>query len=123
MTTAKANGIFTDGTMSAIDVNVSDTNKNIAPNGVPKAGYTTWTQDQNHEEMWYTYSVRNNVYTLTPVDGWTRTFATAADTVIDCSNVRLVPSATGATYGSYVNRQQQRCWKRLRRGRLRLHHR
>ena len=103
MTTAKANGIFTDGTMSAIDVNVSDTNKNIAPNGVPKAGYTTWTQDQNHEEMWYTYSVRNNVYTLTPVDGWTRTFATAADTVIDCSNVRLVPSATGATYGSYVS--------------------
>ena len=78
--TAEASGIFLDGTMKTMTVNVTDTNKNISKlynkdaNGddtTPKSAY--YVKWENHISdgvyllnRWYTYTETNGVYTLKP---------------------------------------------------------
>ena len=123
--TAKASGIFTDGTMAAIDVNVKDTDSNIRAYNVRKYpaytdaneanyNYVRWTvhnpnkDGQPQENMWYKYTLKDNVYTLSPVDNYTRDVnenaAGGEDKTINCTNVRLVVTnpngiGTGRSYG------------------------
>ena len=123
--TAKASGIFTDGTMAAIDVNVKDTDSNIRAYNVRKYSaytdaneadydYVRWTvhnpndDGQPQENMWYKYTLKDNVYTLSPVDNYTRDVnenaAGGEDKTINCTNVRLVVTnpngiGTGRSYG------------------------
>ncbi|MEY8420221.1 S-layer homology domain-containing protein [Oscillospiraceae bacterium 44-5] len=102
VSTATANAIFTDGTMKNIKVNVKSTNENIASRG--DENYTAWAAPgQNHEEMWYSYTLRDDIYTLTPAERYTyQQNDNAADATIDTSNVRLVPTGrkgTGYSYG------------------------
>ncbi|MCI9269149.1 MAG: hypothetical protein HFF40_09870, partial [Lawsonibacter sp.] len=123
--TAKASGIFTDGTMAAIDVNVKDTDSNIRAYNVRKYSaytdaneadydYVRWTvhnpndDGQPQENMWYKYTLKDNVYTLSPVDNYTRDVnenaAGGEDKTINCTNVRLVVTTpngigTGRSYG------------------------
>ncbi|MEY8419795.1 S-layer homology domain-containing protein [Oscillospiraceae bacterium 44-5] len=123
--TAKASGIFTDGTMAAIDVNVKDTDSNIKAYNVRKYpaytdaneanyDYVRWTvhnpndDGQPQENMWYKYTLKDNVYTLSPVDNYTRDVnenaAGGEDKTINCTNVRLVVTnpngiGTGRSYG------------------------
>ena len=89
--TADAAAIFLDGTMDVIEVNVTATNKNIdkANNG----NFVKWGSSNNGGQpalnRWFTYTkTESGVYTLKPA---TNMFGTKfnADTVIDCSNVRL----------------------------------
>ena len=67
--TADAAGIFLDGTMEVIEVNVTDTDKNIGTT----AGYTQWSKSAGNggnyaENRWYSYTVsESGVYTLKPV--------------------------------------------------------
>jgi len=116
VSTANANAIFTDGSMGTISVNVTDTNKNIDRYNTDKyntvsptnTDYDVWSQHTNHEEMWYTYTLRGDVYTLTPAALWTRHVATQ-ETTVQSNRIRLVPSAitpianaaTGGTGNSY----------------------
>ena len=107
-TTARATGIFLDGTMSEIRVNVSATNKNI-DNIDPTDEYTNfnkWTSGgassdgKYNENRWYSYTERDGVYTLKPA---TRMFGTKfnADTTINCSNVRLDDTWNSRGYSAY----------------------
>ena len=113
--TSKASAIFTDGTMQAIDVNVKDTNKNISDwnddhrNDSLAAGYGQWTgAGENQENMWYKYTENKGVYTLTPVDGYTRDInANVAERTVNCSNIYLThnidagsPAVTDGDYGT-----------------------
>ena len=80
--TAEAAAIFLDGTMQKIEVNVTETNKNLGDtngNGVKDSGETivyslltaqdsTWMSRYNR---WFTYTVdKDGVYTLKPVANW-----------------------------------------------------
>ncbi len=59
--------------------------------------YWSWSENdgvagQYQENMWYSYTEVDGVYTLTPAKGWTLDMNTASDPteiVINCSNVRL----------------------------------
>ena len=59
--------------------------------------YWSWSENdgvagQYQENMWYSYTEVDGVYTLTPAKGWTLDVNTASDPteiVINCSNVRL----------------------------------
>ena len=116
VSTSKAAAIFTDGTMQAIDVNVKDTDKNISDwlsdhTGDPLAqGYDLWSSHianngEHQENMWYKYTENKGVYTLTPVDGYTRDINDdPADRTVNCSNIYLTHNitndyGTGRSYG------------------------
>ena len=115
--TAKANAIFTDGTIKSINVNVIDTNKNIKSiddygDGTDTATtgnetyFETWKvygdmmNDQTHAiNRWYTYTEDKGEYTLSPA---TRMFTTevvkAAGNpamVIKCNSVRIDENPAG----------------------------
>ena len=125
--TAKASAIFTDGTMQAIDVNAKDTDKNIKNyndknystgyDELKDCDYVRWstrTAALNHdgyewENMWYKYSLYNGVYTLTPVDEYTKEINTdtnssgvGVDRTINAKKVYLVP--TRGVAGESLNR-------------------
>jgi len=116
VSTSKAAAIFTDGTMQAIDVNVKDTDENIRDwlsdhRGDPLAkGYDLWSSHivsngEHQENMWYKYTENKGVYTLTPVDGYTRDINDdPADRTVNCSNIYLTHNitndyGTGRSYG------------------------
>ena len=116
VSTAKAGAIFTDGTMAAINVNVKDTNDNITaylakyPSRGTPTQYNLWADYDNQggepkEEMWYNYTLDGDVYTLTPVNGYTKELnTTALEETINCTNVRLIHDGdrhfgTGRSYG------------------------
>nr|WP_326127445.1 S-layer homology domain-containing protein [uncultured Oscillibacter sp.] len=99
VSTAKANGIFLDGTMQNITVNVKGTNDNIAD--ARTAGDDSFNYFINWNETrlpgdegsyrynrWFTYSVTNDgVYTLKPCVRMTATKYTKDDTVIRTDNL------------------------------------
>ena len=94
VTTAKAAGIFLDGTMEEITVNVKDTNKNIekAAHGY----FTEWEPNDDNgkfdENRWYTYTkTEAGVYTLKPATRMTMTQYNTG-VVIDTANVDVVDS-------------------------------
>ncbi len=83
---ADALGIFADGTMKTINVNVSDTNKNIARvrgeapytavlatnpsyNSTVASDtlYAQWTNLTSEVHRWFTFTEKDGVYVLTPV--------------------------------------------------------
>ncbi len=75
--TATAGAIFLDGTMKNIEVNVTDTDKNIDKATGHNAAYfkewadTSWQTDRGDNgvynlNQWYTYTENNGVYTLKP---------------------------------------------------------
>ncbi len=120
--TAKANAIFTDGTIKSINVNVIDTNKNIKSiDGYDDTAadnqtyFETWkpvgdmNNDQTHAiNRWYTYTEDKGEYTLSPA---TRMFTTevvkaAADPamVIKCNSVRI--DENPAAYNTATNQSQ-----------------
>ena len=64
--TAKANAIFSDGTQKVIEVNVSKSKWNESKNvGEDDQGYS-WLAEKGDEteNTWYSYTVKNDVYTL-----------------------------------------------------------
>ena len=108
ISTAKANGIFLDGTMQDITVNVKATNDNIAAantkgtaaeaagNAFDSYQYFTSWNDRNlpgidgsyRYNRWFTYSVTaDGVYTLKPCVRMTATKYTQDDTVIRTDNL------------------------------------
>ena len=104
--TADAAGIFLDGTMQEIEVNVSDTNDNIAKYNKDAetvsatAGYyEKWDTNgaKNGDptlNRWYTYSVNENgVYTLKPTN-MTATLYNQ-DVTIDTANVNVRANVVG----------------------------
>ena len=107
--TADAAAIFTDGTMDVIQVNVTNTNKNLDRNDDGKvdtdykAKYSLWesytTGGEAQVNRWFTYTENNGVYTLKPVDADEMLVtdyptATNADSkVINCSNVWVADDA------------------------------
>ena len=88
--TATANAIFTDGTMSEIKIDVSESNDN----GV------TLKDKVSNQNTWYKYSEDKGVYTLKPADK-TVTIAGSATGYekINCRNVRL-KDAKGTAWGN-----------------------
>ena len=108
--TADAAAIFMDGTMATIEVNVTNTNKNIDVNGNKNYSddydkYDAWSDNhgQNGEyahNLWYTYTEADGVYTLRPVGDENMLVTTYAsyDQTINCSNVwvqdNTAPNAT-----------------------------
>ncbi|MCI9155801.1 MAG: InlB B-repeat-containing protein, partial [Lawsonibacter sp.] len=129
-TYADANGIFLDGTMKTINVNVKDTNKNVrAVLGGSLAGkdyFKEWNSANYGNSgandiawaimnRWFTYTVnKDGVYTLTPAG---RMFTTevnttnypdspspgAKDRIIKCNNVVLDATAKDAADTSSVH--------------------
>ena len=111
--TARANAIFTDGTVKAIDVNVIDTNKNItniegynATDSDNDSYFETWKaaddmrNDQNWAiNRWFTYTEDKGEYTLSPA---TRMFTTevTADETIKCNAVRIDEKASDTNVNS-----------------------
>ncbi|EOS65430.1 S-layer homology domain-containing protein [Oscillibacter sp. 1-3] len=107
--TAEASGIFLDGTMETMTVNVKDTNKNIesmvTSNGDTNAQayYQTWGTNASDGvfllNRWYTYTVTEaGVYTLKPCvnkDGEAMMLAAKTDNAADselkmnCAKLRL----------------------------------
>ena len=86
VSTATAAGIFLDGTMEEIKVNVKDTNENIADPGDPdyNAYYQDWTPGRTDGDptlnRWYRYSVNEaGVYTLKPVSMTATLYADGID--------------------------------------------
>ena len=94
--TADAAGIFLDGTMKQIEVNVKDTNENIKDAQELTYGtadyFQEWTDNGGGEyalNRWYTYTVdANGVYTLKPAVRMTATNYTA-ETVINTANLNV----------------------------------
>ena len=91
--TADAAGIFLDGTMSNIKVNIKETNENIADaTGHNEAYFQAWGDPgENELNQWYTYTVdANGNYTLKPVVRmtWTK-YATGDDQVIRTDNLSI----------------------------------
>ena len=115
--TADAAAIFTDGTMDAITVNVTDTTKNIEKlddnnDGIPDDPYYREWNNAGDVALnrWYSYTVTSNdIYTLKPIEG--RMLATQYDFdanndgvvdteyTINCSNVRLEDNVKGGANG------------------------
>ena len=120
--TADAAAIFLDGTMDVIQVNVTNTNKNLDRNNVANIGgvdetfaekYDKWTTDGEHQvNRWFTYTVtESGVYTLKPVES-DRMLVTDYDEIVDaddekvinCSNVWVADNAdTTALNGTGTN--------------------
>ncbi len=92
--TADAAGIFLDGTMSNIKVNIKETNDNIADaTGHNAAYFDSWSAANATSELnqWYTYTVdASGNYTLKPVVRmtWTK-YATGVDQVIRTDNLSI----------------------------------
>ena len=91
--TADAAGIFLDGTMQNIKVNIKETNENIADaTGHNEAYFQAWGDPgENELNQWYTYTVdANGNYTLKPVVRmtWTK-YATGDDQVIRTDNLSI----------------------------------
>jgi len=106
--TADAAGIFLDGSMKVITVNVTDTDKNIdkANNTsyFPADGKWSANPDGRYNlNRWYTYTEKNGVYTLKPVDKQMASAYSdfANDYTINCNHVKLddVLSASTPAYG------------------------
>ena len=108
--TADAAAIFMDGTMDVIEVNVTNTNKNIDADGNDKYDdydkYDAWTSvggngGEYDHNLWYTYTENNGVYTLRPVGDenmLVTTYAPAEYTkTINCSNVWVQDNTAPAT--------------------------
>ena len=99
--TADAAAIFLDGTMDVIEVNVTDTNKNINKADTNKY-FDDWSAGGEYaHNRWYTYTQdEDGVYTLKPaVQSFStktteipRYDATKGEVTINCSNVRLSDS-------------------------------
>ena len=73
-------------------------------------GYDLWSSHivsngEHQENMWYKYTENKGVYTLTPVDGYTRDINDdPADRTVNCSNIYLTHNitndyGTGRSYG------------------------
>ena len=109
--TADAAAIFLDGTMDVIQVNVTNTNKNLDRNNVANIGgvdetfaakYDKWnTRGEDQVNRWFTYTVtESGVYTLKPVES-DRMLVTDYDEIVDaddekvinCSNVWVADNA------------------------------
>ena len=94
--TADAAGIFLDGTMKKIEVNVKDTNENIKDAADSKYGtpsyFQLWTDAEGGQyalNRWYTYTVdADGVYTLKPAVRMTATNY-KDDTTVNTSNLRV----------------------------------
>ena len=109
--TADAAAIFLDGTMDVIQVNVTNTNKNLDRANVRNNGdvdetfaakYDKWnTRGEDQVNRWFTYTVtESGVYTLKPVES-DRMLVTDYDEIVDaddekvinCSNVWVADNA------------------------------
>ena len=113
--TATAAGIFLDGSMNELRVNVSATNKNIdaadgkkddnATSSYFSGSYGFWNATNADAvgstlNRWYSYTETNGVYTLKPA---TRMIASAYSAKnINCSNVRLdgIKAGDDRAYGN-----------------------
>ena len=101
--TADAAGIFLDGTMKQIKVNVTDTNANIRKASGDNAAYfTEWNSGAGDYDLncWYTYIVdADGTYTLKPATRMTKTtYPAGKDQVIRTDNLSLLDS----TYSTRV---------------------
>ena len=102
--TADAAGIFLDGTMKKIEVNVKDTNENIKDAADSKYGtpsyFQLWTDAEGGQyalNRWYTYTVdADGVYTLKPAVRMTATNY-KDDTTVNTSNLRVSDNVNGKT--------------------------
>ena len=100
--TADAAGIFLDGTMEVIEVNVTNTDKNIGTT----AGYTQWSKNAGvggnyKENRWYSYTVsESGVYTLKPVTMTATTYGEDDVTTIKTNN--LIVDNSFAAFGNKV---------------------
>ena len=97
--TARAAGIFLDGTMKSIDVNVKETNENIADaTGHNAAHFQSWTAGHADSELnqWYTYTVdADGNYTLKPAVRMTQTtYGAGNDVIIRTDNLSVVDDLT-----------------------------
>ncbi len=104
--TSTGAAIFLDGTFEEIQINVSDTNTNIATYQAAKSGtyYKQLNLGDNQYNKWFTYTVTDSgVYTLTPVNNWMDIKAPADPanlgevTKINPASVRL--NSSSATLG------------------------
>ena len=98
--TATAAGIFLDGTMQEIKVNVQDTNSNIKD--AKSAYYTEWDSNGAYAlNRWYSYSVNEaGVYTLKPVN-MTATYYDA-NAKLNTSNVTVKANLAGVDTATRV---------------------
>ena len=103
--TADAGAIFTDGSMKTIEVNVTDTNKNIAKTTNPDY-FQEWKAVNGTPTLnrWYTYTVdKDGVYTLKPANNMmASSYASfASDYIINCNHVVLddVMKGNNRAYG------------------------
>ena len=105
--TADAAGIFLDGTMKKIEVNVKDTNENIKDANKQsydaKAYFKEWVSGGEYAlNRWYTYTVdQNGVYTLKPAVRMTATDYNSEATV-NTSNLRVNDNVLAANQRSSV---------------------
>ena len=116
--TATAGAIFLDGTMKNIEVNVTDTDKNIDKATGHNASYfqewadTTWQTGRGQDgvynlNQWYTYTVdESGTYTLKPAVRMTKTTyaLNAANATIRTDNLSVVddimqPAGSNRVYG------------------------
>ena len=105
--TAQAAGIFLDGRMEEITVNVTATTKNIedrdhAGSVDPDydAKYDFWNGDGDYDlNRWFSYTETDGVYTLRPVDEDNMLVTTLRtsdyDKTINCSNVYVADDLAG----------------------------
>ena len=110
--TADAGAIFPDGTFKTIKVNVADTNDNLdTKNGEAKDkdDYPLFTAETAKDSgaqynRWFTYSVKDDVYTLDTPANWAVGLATDAGYKINSRSVRVVDSksesSTKIAYGN-----------------------
>ena len=105
--TADAAGIFLDGTMEKIEVNVKDTNENIKDANKQsydaKEYFKEWVSGGEYAlNRWYTYTVdQNGVYTLKPAVRMTATDYNSEATV-NTSNLRVNDNVLAANQRSSV---------------------
>ena len=110
-------GIFADGTMKTIKVDVVDTNSNIKKvrddydagkfsilGTVGGANeFKQWDKDTKEVQRWFTYTENNGVYTLTPVTRYAL-YDPAKAVTVDTDKISLRASvcdiATGNAYGN-----------------------
>lgn len=110
-------GIFADGTMKTIKVDVVDTNSNIKKvRSDYDAGkfsilgtvgganeFKQWDKDTKEVQRWFTYTENNGVYTLTPVTRYAL-YDPAKAVTVDTDKISLRASvcdvATGNAYGN-----------------------
>ena len=102
--TGTAMAVFPDGRAETIDVDVKDTNTNITRVAAANAtvasdsNYAPWSDGTKGIQRWFTYTVSDDVYTLTPVNRYIADVAQTAgeEITIKCDNLSLTTNSSSA---------------------------